>query len=105
MNLKQNQSLKKLVLGGLGLIFLIVGLFFTLGLKDKIATFFSEASGTKAEIRVDAASNLGALPQPWRNYAQGGEEPGAMTRETAKIKPLQADYIRLDHLYDFHETV
>ena len=105
MNLKQKQSLKKLVLGGLGLIFLIVGLFVTLGLKDKIATFFSEATGTKAEIRVDAGNTLGTLPQPWRNLAQGGEEPGAITQVTAKIKPLQVDYIRLDHIYDFYDTV
>ncbi len=105
MNQRQKQSLVKLIFGGLGLIFLIIGLFVTLGLKDKIATFFSEASGTKAKILVDAASNLGTLPQPWRNLAQGGEEPGAITQVTAKIKPLNPGYIRLDHIYDFYDTV
>lgn len=102
MNQRKKRSFRKLILGGLGLIFLIVGLFVALGLKDKIATFFSEASGTKAEIRVDAGSNLGTLPQPWRNLAQGGEEPDTMAKLTAKLKPLKPDYIRLDHIYDFY---
>ena len=105
MNLRQRRSLVKLIFGGLTLIVLGAGLFIGLGFKDKVANLFSEATGTKAEIRVDASSNLGTLPQPWRNYAQGGEEPGAITRAAAKIKPLGPDYIRLDHIYDYYDAV
>ena len=105
MNLRQRRSLVKLIFGGLTLIVLGAGLFIGLGFKDKVANLFSEATGTKAEIRVDAGNTLGTLPQPWRNLAQGGEEPGAITQVTAKIKPLQVDYIRLDHIYDFYDTV
>lgn len=102
MNIRQKRSLLKLIPGGLLLLVLGVGLFFGLGLKDKVANLLSEATGTKAEIRVDAAGNLGSLPQPWRNLAQGGEEPGTIAKVSAKIKPLQPNYIRIDHIYDFY---
>ena len=105
MNLRRKRSLVKLIPVGLLLIVLGAGLFFGLGLKDKVATLFSEATGTKAEIRVDAGSNLRILPQPWRNLAQGGEEPNTIVKLTAKLKPLKADYVRLDHIYDFYEVV
>lgn len=104
MNFRKKQSLKKLILGLIGIIGLIIALIISLGLKDKIANFFSEASGTKAEIFVDAASNLGSLPQPWKNFAQGGEEPSVMPKLTAKLRPLQPNYVRLDHIYDFYEV-
>ena len=105
MNLRQRRSLVKLIPIGLLLIVLSTGLFIGLGFKDKVANLFSEATGTKAEIRVDAGSNLGILPQPWRNLAQGGEEPNTIVKLTAKLKPLKADYVRLDHIYDFYEVV
>ncbi|MDP4031068.1 MAG: hypothetical protein U1C50_00700 [Patescibacteria group bacterium] len=99
------RRLKSLILPLGGLALLLVGLFVSLGLKDKIITLFSEATGQKAEIIVDAASDLGSLPQPWRNFAQGGEEPGAIVKVADKIKPLRADYIRLDHIFDYYEVV
>ncbi|PJA21755.1 hypothetical protein COX59_03820, partial [Candidatus Beckwithbacteria bacterium CG_4_10_14_0_2_um_filter_47_25] len=97
MNLRRKRSLAKLIFGGLLLIILSTGLFIGLGFKDKVANLFSEATGTKAEIRVDAGSNLGVLPQPWRNLAQGGEEPDTITKVAQKIKLLQPNYIRIDH--------
>ncbi len=105
MNLRQRWSLLKLIFGGLLLIILGAGLFIGLGFKDKVANLFSEATGTKAEIFVDSTSNLGSLPQPWRNLAQGGEEPNTIAKLTAQLKPLKTDYIRLDHIYDFYEVV
>ena len=102
MNLRRRRSLVKLILGGLLLIVLGTGLFVGLGFKDKVANLFSEATGTKAEIFVDSSSNLGSLPQPWHNFAQGGEEPGTIAKTSAKIKPLRPDYIRIDHIYDFY---
>lgn len=105
MNFRQRRALIKILPGGILALVLGAGLWFSLGLKDKVATLFSEATGTKAEIRVDAASNLGALPQPWRNLAQGGEEPGAIIKTAEKIKPLRPAYVRLDHVYDFYEVV
>jgi len=104
MNLRRKRSLAKLIFGGLLLIILSTGLFIGLGFKDKVANLFSEATGTKAEIRVDAGSNLGVLPQPWRNLAQGGEEPDTITKVAQKIKLLQPNYIRIDHIYDFYDV-
>jgi hypothetical protein len=104
MNLRQKRSLVKLIPAALMLTILITGLVFGLGFKDKVTNLFSEATGTKAAIRVDAASNLGRLPRPWPNFAQGGEEPHTLTKVGAKIKPLQPHYIRLDHIYDFYNV-
>ncbi len=104
MNRQQKIARIKIGIGLLLGVFLLAGLFSALGLKDKVTQFFSEASGTKAELVVDAQSDLGPLPQPWHNLAQGGEEAGVMNQLTAKIKPLHPDYIRLDHLYDFYDV-
>lgn len=104
MNLRRKRSLIKLIPVGLLLIVLGAGLFFGLGFKDKVANLLSEATGKKAEIFVDAAGDLGQLPQPWRNLAQGGEEPNTIAKLTAKLQPLKPNYIRIDHIYDFYNV-
>lgn len=78
------------------------GLLLGLGFKEKVAHLLSEATGKKAQIIVDAGGDLGRLPRPWSNLAQGGEEPGAIAKTAAKIEPLQPDYVRIDHIFDFY---
>jgi xylan 1,4-beta-xylosidase len=104
MNQKQKIARIKIGIGVIFGLILIVGLFAGLDLKDKIATLFSEATGTEAELIIDAESDLGPLPRPWHNLAQGGEEAGALTKTVAKIKPLNPDYIRIDHIFDAYEV-
>lgn len=93
-------------LGLILLTVLMVGLVIALGLGKQITRLLPKASSVPANIVVLADKNLGTLPRPWPNLAQGGEEStGMLTQTIAKIKPLKPDYIRLDHLFDFYETV
>jgi len=90
----------------LGLIVLLVGLAISLDLGSKVSRLFSEATGKKAEIVVEADKEIGPVPRLWNNFSQGGESHDGML--TAAIKPMQAlspGYVRLDHIYDFYDVV
>lgn len=71
-----------------------------------VREFFSKASGEPANLVVDVQSDLGPMPRPWRNLAQGGEAAdwniGPITGKVAALKP---EYIRIDHIYDFYNIV
>ncbi|MCG2691731.1 glycosyl hydrolase [Microgenomates group bacterium] len=90
----------------LGLIVLLAGLLISLNLGTKISRLFSEATGKKATIMVEADKEIGPLPRMWNNFGQGGESHDGML--TAAIKPMQVlspDYVRIDHIYDFYDVV
>jgi len=90
----------------LGLIVLLAGLLISLNLGTKISRLFSEATGKKATIVVEADKEIGPMPRMWNNFSQGGESHDGML--TAAIKPMQAlspDYVRIDHIYDFYDVV
>ena len=90
----------------LGLIVLLVGLVISLDLGTKISRLFSEATGKKATIVVEADKEIGPMPRMWNNFSQGGESHDGML--TAAIKPMQAlspNYVRIDHIYDFYDVV
>lgn len=90
----------------LGLIVLLAALAISLDLGTKISRLFSEATGKKAEIVVEADKEIGPMPRMWNNFSQGGESANGML--TAAIKPMQAlspSYVRIDHIYDFYEVV
>jgi len=90
----------------LGLIVLLVGLAISLDLGSKVSRLFSEATGKKAEIVVEADKEIGPVPRLWNNFSQGGESHDSML--TAAIKPMQAlspGSVRLDHIYDFYDVV
>ena len=100
------QGQLKLVSELIGLGLLSLGLFVGLGLSRQITKFFSEATGKPASIIVEADQTQGRLPRPWLNLAQGGESSsGMLTPAVEKIKVLQPQYIRLDHIYDFYNVV
>ncbi len=64
------------------------------------------ASGTPANIVVDASENVGFLPRPWKAMAQGGEELTSFLDNLEKeVKGLGLRYIRIDHLYDAFDVV
>ena len=90
----------------IGLVLLLVGLVVGLGLSKQITKFFSEATGQPAAIIVEADQTQGRLPRPWLNLAQGGESSaGMLTATVDKVKALEPEYIRLDHIYDFYNLV
>lgn len=68
--------------------------------------YVGRAAGVKANLVVDYEGVLGQMPTPWRNLAQGGEEPKTMLGGIInEVKALRPEYIRLDHLYDAFKVV
>lgn len=71
-----------------------------------VREYFGRASGQEANLVIDTQSDLGPMPRPWRNLAQGGEAfDWNITPITAKVSELKPQYIRLDHIYDFYDIV
>lgn len=71
-----------------------------------VREFFGRASGEPANLIVDVQSDLGPMPRPWRNLAQGGEAfDWNIGPITGKVKALNPNYIRIDHIYDFYDIV
>lgn len=59
------------------------------------------AEGRLAAINVDVERPIGPLPQPWRALAQGGDQIKTfMDGNSERIKELDTQYIRIDHIYD-----
>lgn len=68
--------------------------------------YAGKASGQRADIVVNYEGILGPMPKPWRNLAQGGEEPKDMILPvTNEVKSLKPEYIRIDHIYDAFKVV
>lgn len=89
-----------------GLTALVLGLFTSLDLTQKVSQLWSQATGKKAEIVVEADKELGLLPRVWNNFGQGGESSDGMLSPTVEaMKVIKPDYVRLDHIYDFYNTV
>ncbi|MBI3954517.1 hypothetical protein HY333_00585 [Candidatus Collierbacteria bacterium] len=93
------KQLLPLIIGLLGI--LLVGFS-----VPKAVRYWGRAGGQAANLTVDLSGFLGIMPTPWRNLAQGGEEPKAMlSGVTAEVKALRPEYIRLDHIYDAFKVV
>lgn len=87
------------------LIILIVTFVGVLNLQV-VREFFGRASGQEANIVIDVQSDLGPMPRPWRNLAQGGESHDwNITPINGKVSALKPNYIRIDHIYDFYDIV
>ncbi len=68
--------------------------------------YVGKASGSAANIVINYEGILGKMPQPWRNLAQGGEEPKEMLGSVVdQVRALKPEYIRLDHIYDAFNVV
>lgn len=92
---------RKLFFAALPLLALGVGL----NLVSQRTNFFSQASGTEANLVVDTSVVL-APNYHWKNFAQGGEKSEPMLGNAQDlITKLDPEYIRLDHIYDFYNVV
>lgn len=88
------------------IVLLSVGIIGGVSQAFKIFEYFSKATGENANITIDAESNLGGLPRPWRNLAQGGEDKNwRIGNLKQSVKALDPMYIRLDHIYDYYDIV
>ena len=90
----------------MGLLLVSLCLFSLLRNISTVQTWLSQASGEPANLIIDTQGVIGELPTPWRNIAQGGESPDFnFTSTLTKLRALQPETIRLDHLYDFYAKV
>lgn len=78
-----------------------------IGLQLNVVQYWlSRASGQPASIVVDTKGVVGPLHRSWANLAQGGEAHDySFTPVAAKVRALDPEYIRIDHVYDFNEIV
>lgn len=104
---KQSQiTSKKAVMGGL--FFLVFGVFIIISVSQfsTVREFFSQASREPADIRIDTQGLMGPLNRSWRNLAQGGESHDWRIQPiNSKVRALNPEYIRIDHIYDFYDIV
>jgi len=93
------RQLLLLIIGLIGLVVVVIAI-------PTAVKYVGRASGVSANLVVDYAGVLGQLPTPWRNLAQGGEEPKPMLGNViSEVKNLKPEYIRLDHIYDAYKVV
>ncbi|KUK79130.1 MAG: hypothetical protein XD95_0595, partial [Microgenomates bacterium 39_7] len=106
MKHKSRPSRKKTIVGSI--FFLVVAISAVAGALqiDTVREFFSQASGEPANITVDTQNVLGTLNRSWRNLAQGGESKNWRLQPISeKVKRLNPQQIRVDHIYDFYDIV
>lgn len=95
---------KKFYFNITGTLFLVVSLILGLLLVQKAVRYFSDASGTPADLVVDMSGDVGQESDAWRNLAQGGESKGRMLQPVvSQLKILKPEYIRIDHVFDFYD--
>ncbi len=88
-----------LIIGLIGIVVIVIVIPFAV-------RYVGKAAGVKASLVVDYEGVLGQMPMPWRNLAQGGEEPKAMLSNViGQVKALRPEYIRIDHIYDAFKVV
>ncbi len=98
MRFKLRQFLP-LIIGLIGIIAIVIVI-------PAAVRYVGRAAGIPANLVVDYEGVLGQMPVPWRNLAQGGEEPKTMLSNViGEVKALRPEYIRLDHLYDAFRVV
>lgn len=90
----------------LPLVIGIIGIIVVVLVIPAAVRYIGKAAGYPANLVVNYEGILGVMPTPWRNFAQGGEEPKAMLGPiVTDVKSLKPEYIRLDHLYDAFKVV
>lgn len=97
---------KKKLISGLTFLIVLAAIPFSVVLVKRVVKLISHGSGQLANIKVDCDTPLSEVKKPWKNLAQGGEESKPMLGPVVSpLKPLETEYIRLDHLYDFYPVV
>jgi xylan 1,4-beta-xylosidase len=85
------------------LLIIVISVPVSLILLNQKTNFFNRASGTNANLTIDASSFTGGKSESWRNLAQGGEEKGRQLLPVIdKVKVLKPKYIRIDHVFDYY---
>ncbi len=75
-------------------------------LVGRATGFFGKASGTPADLVIDALSSFPDSHYSWKNLAQGGEEKGRMFASVIdKVAALHPNYIRIDHVFDMYDVI
>ena len=88
------------------LAIVVIAIFVGIANLKVVREFFSQASGIQANIVIDVQQERGPVAKPWMNLAQGGEDHAwSMDPILPKIRSLEPQYIRIDHVYDFYEIV
>jgi len=94
------------VTGLLVLALLLFTLLMSVSQLPTVRQFFGQAHLVPANIMIKTQNQIGPLPRPWRNLAQGGESFNwQLSPIQSQVAALHPDYIRLDHIYDFYEVV
>lgn len=97
---------RKAILGLMPLVLGIVLIAIVVVAIPNAVKLTSKASGEPANLIFNLEGVLGKMPTPWRNLAQGGEEPNDMIADViTETKSLRPEYIRLDHIYDAYNVV
>ncbi len=96
----------ELIKGSIPLIFGVLIIVVVVLVIPNAVQYVGKASGTSANLLINYEGVLGKMPTPWRNLAQGGEEPKEMLANVIpQTKALNPEYIRLDHIYDAFKVV
>jgi len=99
---RRSELIKSLMPMILGLVIITV----VVGVIPKAVKLVSKASGQSANLVFNLEGVIGKTPTPWRNLAQGGEEPGDMIAGViSDVRALKPEYIRIDHIYDAYKVV
>lgn len=74
---------------------------------QEVVTLITRATGTPANITVNAQSKLEQLDLTFYHaFSQGGEESGDMLAPVvSEVRALKPKVLRLDHLYDHYDVV
>lgn len=97
---------KELIKGFLPLIVGLLLIAIVVIVVPNAVRLTTKASGEPANLVYNLEGMLGKMPTPWRNLAQGGEEPNDMIADViSDVKTLRPEYIRLDHIYDVYNVV
>lgn len=68
--------------------------------------YVGKAAGVPANLVFNYEGIVGKMQTPWKNLAQGGEEPKNMLSDVvSEVKAIGPEYIRLDHIYDAFKVV
>jgi hypothetical protein len=104
--LKSKIKKQRMMMSLFFLIFVAISSLIAVSQLDVIREFASQASGEPANIKIDTKAIIGPLPRPWRNLAQGGESHDWRLQPiSGQVKALNPEYIRIDHVYTFHDIV
>ncbi len=96
----------ELIKGSLPLLLGVVVIVLVVLIIPNAVQYVGKASGVSANLKVNYEGVVGKMPTPWRNLAQGGEEPKEMLAGVVpQVKALRPEYIRLDHIYDAFKVV